>query len=49
MHTFARMEGRKQGGWEEDNKMRAGLFTTRTSEIQKIQEEEEEVADKKVD
>eukprot|EP00347_Sterkiella_histriomuscorum_P000937 403373955 len=41
VHTFIRNDGPRKG-WEESNNQHASLFSDRTAEIQKIDEEEEE-------
>ena len=52
MHTFIRNEGPRKG-WEEDNNQKAGLFSERGGEIDKVvgdgDEDEGEVREKSSD
>jgi hypothetical protein len=41
VHTFVRIDGPRKG-WEEDNNQKAGLFSDRGGEIEKIDENEDE-------
>jgi len=41
VHTFTRSEGPRKG-WEEDNNQKAGLFSERGSEIDKVDGETED-------
>jgi hypothetical protein len=41
LHTFIRSEGPRKG-WEEDNNQKAGLFSDRGSEMEKIEGEGED-------
>ncbi len=41
MHTFIRVDGVRKG-WEEDNNQKAGLFSDRGGEIEKIDDADDE-------
>jgi hypothetical protein len=41
VHTFVRVDGPRKG-WEEDNNQKAGLFSDRGGEIEKIDEGDED-------